>query len=211
MSRMTRKGSAHQAAAQVKPVAVQAAAQVKPVAAQAAAQVKPVAAQVAAQVKPVAAQVAAQVKPVAAQVAAQVKPVAAQVAAQVKPVARNAGEATRRGLHRSRTWAAPQVERSGQVLEETVAPKVSAMLSAAAQRIEPPKPKRQRWRTVVGLSLLAAAATAAAAALRRRPQPDLWAPKSETGPDTTATAAQPPAARQAASTDAEVNSQVRTP
>ena len=39
MSRMTRKGSAHQAAAQVKPVAAQAAAHVKPVAAQAAAQV----------------------------------------------------------------------------------------------------------------------------------------------------------------------------
>ncbi len=202
MSRMTTKGSAHQAAAQVKPAAAQAAAHVKPVAAQAAAQVKPVAAQI-----------AAQVKPVAAQIAAQVKPVAAQVAAQVKPTARSAGEATRRGLHRSRAWAAPQVERSGQVLEEMVAPKVSAALSAAAQRIEPPKPKRQRqrWRTVVGLSLLAAAAAAAAAALRRRQQPDLWAPTAETGPDTTATAAQPPTAQPAASTDAEVNSQVRTP
>ena len=183
MSRMTRKGSAHQAAAQVKPVAARAAAQVKPVAAHAAAQVKPVATQVAAQVKPVATQAAAQVKPVATQVAAQVKPVATQVAAQVKPVARSAGEATKRGLHRSRAWAAPQLERSGQVLEETVAPKVSAMLSAAAQRIEPPKPKRQRWRTVVGLSLLAAAAAAAAAALRRRQQPDLWAPTAQPGPE----------------------------
>ena len=85
------------------------------------------------------------------------------------------------------------------------------MLAAAAQRIDPPKPKRQRWRTVVGLSLLAAAATAAAAALRRRQQPDLWAPTSQTGPDTTDTAAQTPGAQQAASTDAEVNSQVRTP
>jgi hypothetical protein len=179
---------------------------------EAAAQVKPVAAQAAAQVKPVAAQVAAQVKPVAAQVAAQVKPVATQVAAQVKPVAKSAGEATRRGLHRTRAWAAPQIEHSGQVLEETVAPKVSALLSAAAQRIEPPKPKRQRWRTVVGLSLLAAAAaSAAAAALRRRAKPDLWAPTSETGPDNPATAAEMPAARPAASTDAEVNSQVRTP
>ena len=135
---------------------------------------------------------AAQVKPVAAQAAAQVKPVAAQVAAQVKPVAKTAGEATRRGLHRSRAWAAPQIEHSGQVLEETVAPKVSAMLSAAAQRIEPPKPKRQRWRTVVGLSLLAAAAAAAAAALRRRehdrggrrsPSPDEAGPVGADGRD----------------------------
>ena len=195
MSRMMRKGSARHTAHE------------------AAAQVKPVAAQAAAQVKPVAAQVAAQVKPVAAQVAAQVKPVAAQVAAQVKPVAKTAGEATRRSLHRSRAWAAPQIEHSGQVLEETVAPKVSAMLSAAAQRIEPPKPPRQRWRTVLGLSLLAAAAsaTAAAAALRRRTKQDLWAPTAETGPDNTATAAQTPPGQPATNTDAEVNSQVRTP
>ena len=192
---MTRKGSARHTAHE------------------AAAQVRPVAAQAAAQVKPVAAQVAAQVKPVAAQVAAQVKPVAAQVAAQVKPVAQSAGQATRRGLHRTRAWAAPQIEHSGQVLEETVAPKVSAMLSAAAQRIEPEKPPRRRWRTVVGLSLLAAAASAAAAAaaLRRRAQPDLWAPTSETGPDNPATAAETPAVKRATSTDAEVNSQVRTP
>jgi hypothetical protein len=145
--------------------------------------------------------------------AAQVKPVTAQVAAQVKPVAKSAGEATRRGLHRTRAWAAPQIEHSGQVLEETVAPKVSAMLSAAAQRIEPPKPPRQRWRTVVGLSLLAAAAsaTAAAAALRRRTKQDLWAPTSETSPDNTATAAETPGVQRATNTDAEVNSQVRTP
>jgi hypothetical protein len=193
VSRMTKKGAAPHRAQQT------------------AAQVKPVAAQVAAQVKPVAAQVAAQVKPVAAQVAAQVKPVAAQVTAQVKPVAQSAGEATRRGIFRTRVWAAPQVERSAHVVQDSVAPKVSAMLFAAAQRIEPEKPRRRRLGKAVGLSLLAAALGAAAAALLRQTKPDLWAPTSETGPDNPATASQMPPARPATSGDAEVNSQVRTP
>jgi hypothetical protein len=175
-------------------------------------QVKPVAAQTVAQVKPVAAQVAAQVKPVAAQVAAQVKPVAAQVAAQVKPVARSAGAATRRSVYRTRVWAAPQLERSGQVLEDTVAPKVSAVLSAAAQRIEPVKAQRSRWPKVVGLSILAAAASAAAAAavLRRRAQPSLWTPTADAAPDSTPAAAETPD-RPATSTEAQGNNQVRTP
>ena len=191
----------------------QAADQVKPVAAQTAAQVKPVAAQVAAQVKPVAAQVAAggqaQVKPVAAQVAAQVKPVAAQVTAQVKPVARSAGIATRRGVYRTRVWVAPQLHHSGQVLEETVAPKVSALLAAAAERIEPVKPQRSRWPRVIGLSILAAAASAAAAAvLRRRAQQGLGTPTADTAPDSTPDTAQTP--DRPATSDAQ-NSQVRTP
>jgi hypothetical protein len=219
VSRMTRKDSARhtaqQAAAQVKPVAAQAAAQVKPVAAQVAAQVKPVAAQVAAQVKPVAAQVAAQVKPVATQVAAQVKPVATQVAAQVKPIAQSAGAATQRGVYRTRAWTAPQIKRSGQTLEDTVAPKLSAVLAAAAQRIEPAKPRERHLRKIVGLSLLAAAAAvaagAAAAAVRRRAKPDLGAPTPETEPGSTAAATEPPASHPATSTESDVNSQVRTP
>src|SRR5450755_3723455 len=178
---------------------------------QAADLVRPVAAQTVAQVKPVAAQVAAQVKPVAAQVAAQVKPVAAQVAAQVKPVAKSAGAATRRGVHRTRVWAAPQLERSGQVLEDTVAPKVSAVLSAAAQRIEPVKARRPRWPKVVGLSILAAASAAAAAAiLRRRAQPGLWTPTADAAPDSTPSAAETPDSP-ATSTEAQGNNQVRTP
>src|SRR5450755_4978791 len=158
-------------------------------------------------VRPVAAQTVAQVKPVAAQVAAQVKP----VAAQVKPVAKSAGAATRRGVHRTRVWAAPQLERSGQVLEDTVAPKVSAVLSAAAQRIEPVKARRPRWPKVVGLSILAAASAAAAAAiLRRRAQPGLWTPTADAAPDSTPSAAETPDSP-ATSTEAQGNNQVRTP
>jgi hypothetical protein len=167
--------------------------------------------QVAAQIQPVTAQVAAQVKPVTAQVAAQVKPVTAQVAAQVKPVARSAGAATRRGVYRTRVWAAPQVERSGQVLNDTVAPKVSALLSAAAQRIEPTKPQRRRWPRVIAFSLLAAAASAAAAAvLRGRMKSAAGTSAVPAHPESPA-AADMSAPRPADGTEAEANSQVRAP
>src|SRR5215472_13396529 len=95
----------------------------------------------------------------------QMKP----MAAQVKPLAKTTGEAARRQWFRTRAWAAPRVERTGKVLQETVAPKVSDLLSEAAERIDPAKPKRGRWRLPVGLATaVAAAASGAAAVLRKR-------------------------------------------
>src|SRR5260221_12959599 len=89
----------------------------------------------------------------ARQAAAQVKP----VAAQLKPPARSTAAAARRRVHKTRAWAAPQVEHAGQVLQDSVAPKVSALLSAAARRLEPAKARRRRLRQPVGASMLAAA------------------------------------------------------
>jgi hypothetical protein len=95
----------------------------------------------------------------------QIKP----VAAQMKPLAKSTGQAARRQLFRTRSWAAPKVERTGKVLQDTVAPKVSSMLSSAAERIDPAKPKRGRWRLPVGIATaVTAAASAAAAVLRNR-------------------------------------------
>jgi hypothetical protein len=91
----------------------------------------------------------------------QLKP----IADQMKPLAKNTGQAARRGLLRSRAWAAPRLERTGKTLEETVAPKVSAALSSAAERIDPAKPRRGRWKLPVGLMAAAAAAVSAAAAV----------------------------------------------
>jgi hypothetical protein len=65
----------------------------------------------------------------AGQAAAKVKP----VAAQLKPLARSTGAAARRRAHKTRAWAAPQVEHAAQVMQGSVAPKVSALLSAAAR------------------------------------------------------------------------------
>ena len=100
--------------------------------------------------------------------AAQVMP----VAARMKPLARSTGVAARRGVHRTRALAVPQVERAGQILQESVAPKVSALLSSAAERLEPAKPPRRRWRKLVGISMITAAASAVAAVVRIRKKPD---------------------------------------
>jgi hypothetical protein len=47
--------------------------------------------------------------------------------------------AAKRGVRKARTWAAPQVERAGQAIESTVAPKVAAALTSTARRLEPDK------------------------------------------------------------------------
>ena len=103
----------------------------------------------------------------ARQAAAQLKP----AAEKAKPYARSAGHAARRQLLRTRAWAAPQVQRSGQVLQDTVAPKAAAMLSEAARRIDPAQPRAQRWRKGAALATLTAAAGAVAAWLRGRNKP----------------------------------------
>jgi hypothetical protein len=67
------------------------------------------------------------------QAAEQLKP----YAAKLKPLAQSTGDAARRHARKTRAWAAPRVERTGKNLQENVAPKVSQMLSSAAQRIDP--------------------------------------------------------------------------
>lgn len=97
----------------------------------------------------------------------------APAAAKVKPLADKAGEATARRVRRTRRWAAPQVKRAGEVLQDnvapkvsaalqnSVAPKVSAMMSSAAERIDPDQPRR-------GSGRLTSAVKAAVARMRRR-------------------------------------------
>lgn len=102
----------------------------------------------------------------ARQTAQDAKPV---VAAQVKPLADNTKDAASRGLVKARAWAAPQVERTGQVLQDTVAPKVAAALTSAARRLEPEKPGRRGfWRILAGVSAVLAAAGAVVVARRNR-------------------------------------------
>src|SRR5258708_28967221 len=114
----------------------------------------------------------------ARQAAARVKP----VAARVKPLASSSGAAARRRVQRTRAWAARMVDRTGQVLQDNVAGKVSAMWSSAAPRLEPAKAPRRRWRKLAG-SMLAAAASGAAALARRRQKPDVTTPPVDAAPD----------------------------
>jgi hypothetical protein len=111
-------------------------------------------------------------------VTAQVKP----AMAQMKPFVQRTGAVAKRRVRGTRAWAAPRVERTGQVLQDSVAPQVSAWLSAAARRLEPAKPPRPRWRKLAGLSGLAAAAAAGAAAalVRNRKKPDSATPANAT-------------------------------
>jgi hypothetical protein len=89
---------------------------------------------------------------------------ALRMAAQLPPLARNTSEAAKRGVTRTRAWAAPQLERGGEVLQNQLAPAVSAALSSAAHRVDPGQPKPRQWRKVAAFSLLAAAGVVTALA-----------------------------------------------
>jgi hypothetical protein len=144
----------------------------------------------------------------ARQAAAQVTP----AAAELKPLARSTGAAARRRVHRTRAWAAPQVEHAGRVLQDSVAPKVSALLSSAARRLEPAKPPRRRWRKLAGISMLAAAAGAVAAVVRNRRKPEVTTSAAEADADYVTPAAEmrDGQARTGTDADAGVNRPVRT-
>jgi len=101
------------------------------------------------------------------------------IAAQVKPLANDTKAAASRGLRKARSWSAPKVDRTGQVLQDTVAPKVAAALHSSAQRLDPDKPKRNGWRIAAGISAVLALAGAAAAALRNRIKPGTTTPADE--------------------------------
>jgi hypothetical protein len=141
----------------------------------------------------------------ARQAAAQLKP----VVAQVKPLANSAGATAMRGARRTRTWAAPQVERAGQVLEHGVAPKVSALLSSAARRLDPGKPRHARWRVPAGLATVTAIASAAAAYIRHRGKTDSATAAAE--PDGQAPAGEMRAGQAANGDRADGDRAVRTP
>jgi len=100
----------------------------------------------------------------ARQAAAQLKP----AAERAKPFAKSTREAARRQIHKTRAWAAPRVERSGQAFRDTVAPKVAGMLSSAAKRVDPAQPRHRRWTKPAGLATVSAAGGAVAAFLRGR-------------------------------------------
>jgi hypothetical protein len=103
------------------------------------------------------------------------------VAAQVKPLASETKDAAARGLRKARAWAAPQMEHTGQVLQDSVAPKVAAALTSTARRLEPDKP-RGRWRKVAGISAAIAAAAGISAAIAKRITPGTTAEAGEDEP-----------------------------
>ncbi len=132
-------------------------------------------------------------------------------AAPVKPLARSTGAAATRRVHRTRAWAAPMVDRTGQVLQHNVAAKVSAMWSSAAQRLEPAKPPSRRWRKLAGISMLTAAASAVAALARSRKKPDVTTSPAEADADDMTPAAQVGDRQAETSTDADADANGHVP
>jgi hypothetical protein len=110
---------------------------------------------------------------------------AMRMAAQLPPLAQSTSDAAKRGVTRTRAWAAPQLERGGQALQHQVAPKVSAALSTAAHHVDPGQPKPRQWRKVAAFSLLAAAGVVTALAGFRRHSATTPA-EEETAPGDTA-------------------------
>lgn len=109
-------------------------------------------------------------------------------------------------------WAAPRVERTGNALQERVAPKVSAMLAATARRMDPAPPiRRRRWPKIVAGILVLAAGSAAAAVVRGRRGPRLISQPDTRGQHMTAPSGPPGGHQMADAETADVNGQVRTP
>jgi hypothetical protein len=119
-----------------------------------------------------------------------------------------AAATARQSVYRARIWAAPRLDRTGQALQKQVAPKMAAMLSSAARRIDPAPPGRRRWPLVAGGLALAAALSGAVAYLliRRGSSQNQWG--KVTG---TPVATQPPSDPATQPAPADVNGRVHTP
>jgi hypothetical protein len=114
---------------------------------------------------------------------------ARQAAASLKPVARSGSAAAKHGVRATRAWTAPQLERTGHLVQDRIAPKLSAVLHSAAQRIEPGNARPRRWRKVAGASMVTAAASAVAGAVLNRRRHNGTAPEDEPGSSYRETAA----------------------
>jgi hypothetical protein len=138
------------------------------------------------------------------------------------PMAKTAGLAAQRGagsaaawaaprVSGARAWTAPRIERSGFVIQDTIAPKICEVLAATARRVDVTAPSvdvialradvissRQRWAKVVaGMAMLAVAGATVAVVLRRRRDDRTERASRETA-DAESSANDPAAAAQAA-------------
>jgi hypothetical protein len=137
---------------------------------QTATRVTPVAKDAAAQITPAVKDAAAQVTPAVKDAAARITPAVKDAAAQITPVAKDAAARVAAGVHNARVWAAPVLEQAGHSISETVAPKVSEIMTATARKVEPAsETRKRRWpRLVVAAALASALGGIIATVLRRR-------------------------------------------
>jgi len=77
----------------------------------------------------------------------QVRTQTVKAVEKVGPLASQARDVASRRIEDARVWAAPRLERAAHMVEERIAPRVSAMLSDAAKAVDPGKTARakRRW------------------------------------------------------------------
>lgn len=108
---------------------------------------------------------------------------AVRTADQVRPMASTAREVAAHRIEDARVWAAPMLDRAAHSVEDQLAPKVSAFLVQAAEKIDPtPARRRSRWSTI---ALMAGFAACAVGIVLYRNNARQW---SESMKDTTADA-----------------------
>lgn len=154
---------------------------------------------------------------------------ASKLADQARPMTKNAAlTASRRAgtaanwagpkVGRVRAWMAVRAARSSVSVQDTVAPRIAAMLAATARRLDPPKPRSRRIpKMFAGTALLAAGAAAAAAmAMRNRqrllppPMPPRGTPTAGHTAEQSATVLNPSAEAKRAKSKSDVNGLSRT-
>jgi hypothetical protein len=157
----------------------------------------------------------------ASKLADQARPMTKAASTSAKRGAGTAADWARPHVIRARTWMAVGASRGSVAVQDKVAPKVSAMMAAAAKRLDPPKRRSSRLpKLLAGTALLAAGAAAATAmAIRNRtgirtmPPPPM--PSQTPGATSSGTSGQPtvpdPSADSARSRrEADVNGLSRT-
>ncbi len=112
----------------------------------------------------------------AAKLADQAAPMTKKAAVTARRRAGGAADWAMPRIGRARAWMAVRAARGSVSVQETVAPRVSAMLAATARKLDPPKPQSRRWPKVLAGTAMLAAAGAAAAAMVMRSRPGTTAP-----------------------------------
>ncbi|NRQ31583.1 YtxH domain-containing protein [Nonomuraea sp. NN258] len=85
----------------------------------------------------------------------RMKAQAVKTGRQIQPMADQARVVANQRIEDARYWAAPRLESTAHMFEDQVAPKVSAMLTQAARRIDPKPTRSRRWPVMILLTGLA--------------------------------------------------------
>ncbi|TDQ52324.1 hypothetical protein [Actinorugispora endophytica] len=104
---------------------------------------------------------------------------AREQAERLAPYTEQARETAALRLNQARGWTAPRLETAALRVEDTVAPRVAGLLTAAAHRVEPALPVAKRRRmprslVIIGAGALGAAAVYGVLRLRQASQDAEW-------------------------------------